>query len=392
MRIISFDLGKSTLTGADANDRGGFFTSANWFSYYFSRWPDSEKFGFLVESYYHSKSLVADRDSNDLAIYTHIAGLAMTEERTLFGLSLHCLHWNYSPSLERSGIALELNTLRIGATNNSAQNACDLLLQLDNLCEWDELRVPVLQFAQAIALANEAKKLGFWAYCYGHNLTYLVNLQSIQNKFDGNVLASLSANSRAQLRKARRLITAALGPIIAAEPQDKEELCRWFADMALLHEQRWQGKNKNASGFALKAFKEFYLNLALSLFELGQLQFLRCTAGESTIGFLFNIVNDNKIEFLMSGVNYQLDSRFKPGMLCHLIAIERGLAKGYQSYDLLMGTSRYKQSLATHTEKVISLKIRKKKLRYWPEHWIRQLQVNKSLSSILSEHDSERFF
>ena len=388
MRIISFDLGQSTLKKVDFKNASGFFTSSNWFAYYFNHWPDREKFGFLVHSSNAEKRLADENVSSHEETQTHIAGLAMTRERTRLGMPLRCLHWNYSPTLEQSGIALEANSLHLNSNDSTAHSVHDLLVQLNRLCEWDELRVPVLNFDDAMALANEAQKLGFWAYYYGQNSTYLVDLQSIRNNFNGNVLASLSANSRAQLRKASRLLTEALGPINAAEPQDKAELCHWFEEMALLHERRWEAVNKDTAGFRLKAYKDFYLDLAISLFDSGQLQFLRCTAGQSVVGYLFNIAKDVKVDFLMSGINYQLDSRFKPGMLCQLIAIEKSLAKGCQTYDLLIGSSRYKKSFASQTDKVVSLKIRKKKLRYWPEHWGRQLRGQESLSSAVNEQKS----
>ncbi|MGB0109168.1 MAG: GNAT family N-acetyltransferase, partial [Terriglobales bacterium] len=70
------------------------------------------------------------------------------------------------------------------------------------------------------------------------------------------------------------------------------------------------------------------------------------SAGEETIGILYNFVHKGKVSFYQSGLNYTKDKHLKPGLVTHACAIQECLALGFDDYDFLAGDARYKRSLA----------------------------------------------
>jgi hypothetical protein len=50
-----------------------------------------------------------------------------------------------------------------------------------------------------------------------------------------------------------------------------------------------------------------------------------------------------------SGFRYEEDSRIKPGLVCHALALARYADEGALEYDFLAGDGQHKRSLATGT-------------------------------------------
>ena len=94
-------------------------------------------------------------------------------------------------------------------------------------------------------------------------------------------------------------------------------------------------------------FESFHRDLISRRFRAGEIQLLRVLAGEKRIGCLYNFVKDGHVYAYQSGFDYGTDSRLKPGLVSHCLAINFNLAKGAQIYDFMAGDSRYKKSLGT---------------------------------------------
>jgi hypothetical protein len=58
-----------------------------------------------------------------------------------------------------------------------------------------------------------------------------------------------------------------------------------------------------------------------------------------------------------SGFDYGSDKRLKPGLVCHLMAIEQAHANGALAYSFLAGASRYKDSLSTAEDEICSIRL-----------------------------------
>ena len=83
------------------------------------------------------------------------------------------------------------------------------------------------------------------------------------------------------------------------------------------------------------------------MFPHNDVLLLELRAGEEIIGVLYNFVYRGRVYFYQSGFRYSEDSRLKPGLLSHYLAIRHCLAQPILTeYDFLAGDAQYKRSLA----------------------------------------------
>lgn len=172
---------------------------------------------------------------------------------------------------------------------------------------------------------------------------YAVNLERIRTE-DGLYSASLSANTRAQLRRATRQFSA-LGELRIVHAGTADEALEMLEGMIPLHQAYWHQRGKPGA-FSQPAFVSFHRQLIRNGFDRDRIQFLRCEAGTSVVGYLYNFVKDGRVYAYQSGFDYGLLPRAKPGWLCHHLAIEDNLRRGMAVYDLLAGKSQFKASFA----------------------------------------------
>jgi CelD/BcsL family acetyltransferase involved in cellulose biosynthesis len=170
---------------------------------------------------------------------------------------------------------------------------------------------------------------------------YTVDLDSIAAAH-GNFMATLSANTRAQLRRAMRRYES-LGALRLVEAATADEALRMLTDMIPLHQAYWRQRGRDGA-FANPAILSFHRRLIGDSFGNGSIQFLRCDAGDSVLGYLYNFGKDKHVYSYQSGFDYDLVPRSKPGWVCHYLAIEENLRRGMAVYDLLAGHSQFKSS------------------------------------------------
>ena len=154
----------------------------------------------------------------------------------------------------------------------------------------------------------------------------------------------LSANTREQLRRSLRLYEK-LGSVRAEVARDLPTAEGFFAEMCRMHQDTWKGRGEPGA-FASTRKLAFHRALIRRAFVDGAIQMLRVTAGEETVGILYNFVERDKVYFYQSGFHYRPDKRLKPGLVTHVCAIRLCLEAGYSDYDFLVGEARYKKSLA----------------------------------------------
>jgi CelD/BcsL family acetyltransferase involved in cellulose biosynthesis len=158
-------------------------------------------------------------------------------------------------------------------------------------------------------------------------------------------LAALSANTRAQLRRSDRAFAAA-GPIVARRAETLAEAEAFLAELAMLHQARWQARGKPGA-FANPAFARFHRALIARALPRGEAVLLRVSAGENLIGLLYNFRLGGREFAYQSGFAYATaPAHGKPGLTCHHAAIARARAEGLAEYDFLAGADRYKISFA----------------------------------------------
>lgn len=157
-------------------------------------------------------------------------------------------------------------------------------------------------------------------------------------------LASLSRNTRQQLRRSLRHYGA--GQLSVHTPGTAEEAQTWLAALMELHAETWQRRGKPGA-FATAFVRRFHQDLVTRAFAADVLDLLRVQGREGLIGYLYNFRTAHTHYAYQSGFRFRSAAAAeRPGLVCHLLAIERAFAMGADRYDFLAGGSRYKTSLA----------------------------------------------
>lgn len=156
--------------------------------------------------------------------------------------------------------------------------------------------------------------------------------------------SSLSPNTRWQLRRSLRLYST-FGTIRVEVADNLVKAEKFFDEMCTLHQSSWKQRGEPGA-FAAPRNVAFHRALIRRAFGRGAIQLLRVTAGEETVGILYNFIQNAKVSFYQSGFNYKPNKQLKPGLVTHSCAIRACLALGFDDYDFLAGDARYKRSLA----------------------------------------------
>jgi hypothetical protein len=171
-----------------------------------------------------------------------------------------------------------------------------------------------------------------------------VNLEYIREQQKGYE-QQLSSNTRGQVRRSRKMMELESGPIHLERAASGPQAHAFLLELAELHQSRWIAKQLPGA-FSSKRFSAFHHLLIERLFASNSVDLLRIRAGDRTLGVLYNLVGDGKVYFYQSGFQQTADNRQKPGLVCHVAAIDYYGSAGFREYDFLAGDSQYKDSLA----------------------------------------------
>ncbi len=167
---------------------------------------------------------------------------------------------------------------------------------------------------------------------------------------------SVSANSRRQIRRAVELYQER-GEIRVTQAEDETARLAYWQELAGLHQAGWQGRGQ-VGAFANRAFLRFHENLMQEAPE--KISLLRISADDSVIGILYNYIHGTCVSNYQAGFAFEEDNRLKPGLVAHIYAAGFYARQGFQTYDLLAGDARYKQSLAMKGMRLRSVELSKK--------------------------------
>ena len=175
---------------------------------------------------------------------------------------------------------------------------------------------------------------------------YFVDLSVVRQ--DGKpYLASLSRNTREKVRKSQRIYEASKGALDCTRiKRGSSQYDAVFREMCDLHQARWVGRNR-AGAFADPRVRDFHDRL--SQISASDLELVRITSGLQTVGVLYMLLHEGRVNFYQSGLCYVSDGRCKPGLVAHVLAIQVYADAGHAEYDFLGGDPgevRYKQSLS----------------------------------------------
>jgi CelD/BcsL family acetyltransferase involved in cellulose biosynthesis len=268
-------------------------------------------------------------------------------------------------AVEHNGILLERG-LEAQALEAAARALCSVGVP------WDELqisgvesrRAPLYQAAWSAAGTNVLKA--------AEKPYFTVALDRVREQ-GGDYLASLSGSTRSQLRRSKRDYEGQ-GPVRIDFAADEAQAHHYLARLRVLHQAHWVARGLPGA-FATDFANEFHRHLIAEAMPRGEIQLAEISCGERPIAYLYNFRHRGIVSNYQSGIQYSDNSKLKPGMTAHQLAIEHNLRSGERVYDLLMGDQRYKKSLATDEGTMSYLVVQRRRLRFRLENAARALAL-----------------
>jgi CelD/BcsL family acetyltransferase involved in cellulose biosynthesis len=266
-------------------------------------------------------------------------------------------------TVEHNGMLLQRG-LEAEGLNAAARTLCS------GNVPWDELRISGIE-SRRVEPYHAA-----WSAARTNVLTvaekpyFTVALDRLRQQ-GCEYLSSVSSNTRSQLRRSQREYEKR-GPLRITFAAGEAQAHEYLARLRELHQAYWVTRGAPGA-FATEFANAFHRVLIAEAMPRGEIQLAEIACGEQPIGYLYNFRYRGVVSNYQSGIQYTDDSRLKPGMTAHQLAIEHNLRSGERTYDLLMGDQRYKRSLATDEGTMSYLVIQRKRLRFRLENAVRSL-------------------
>lgn len=167
--------------------------------------------------------------------------------------------------------------------------------------------------------------------------------------------AWLGRNTRAAIRRSRRLYEDAYGPLSLARAGDGTEAQTWFARLEELHTAQWAARGQGGA-FVDDRFRAFHRRFLAGAAGPATADILCIRAGAREVGYLYNLRSPGGwVMAYQSGFAAAPDNRWKPGYLCHALAVTYYAGAGANRYDFLAGPAPYKRQLADRLEPLRSM-------------------------------------
>jgi len=332
--------------------KGSFFTSWTWIG----AWIDT--YAAQARSRSHCRLLVAQRGDKILALA--ILCLAPRQRRLLARVNTVLLHQtggadDASAFIEYNGFLVDESAARDVSAALLRFVADDSVLSVGEWA-WTEFRVSGAddQMAQALHLSALSYRVAQESACPW------VDLRTISLGLSG-YLARLSSNTRGQVRRAVRLYEKS-GALAVTVARTIDDAHLYLKELRKLHEDAWRRRTGTLGAFSFPLFHTFTAALVERGHASGVVDLLRVTAGDTTIGVLLNFVHGGHVYAYQSGFAYGGDNRMKPGLVSHALAIAHYRSQSLEGYHFMAGEGRHKTSLATATESLTWIILRRKGL------------------------------
>jgi hypothetical protein len=172
-------------------------------------------------------------------------------------------------------------------------------------------------------------------------------------------LNDLSSSQRSRIRKTIRELEkkGSVGLEVARMHQEPGPI---FDKLVELHQGRWNRAGKPGV-FASPRFLEFHRSLISRLQEKEGVFLAALTLDQNVIGCLYCLVYGAKVYFYQSGIDLDIsanNSRIKPGLAVHALAIKHLIDKGITEYDFLAGdNNNYKSQWTKHRRNIYQVLI-----------------------------------
>jgi CelD/BcsL family acetyltransferase involved in cellulose biosynthesis len=236
---------------------------------------------------------------------------------------------------------------------------------------WDELMASGVETRAFEAWQAAARDTNWRVIFRQESSCYFVDLNAVRDR-GGDYLALLSSNTRQQIRRSIKAYEQS-GSLSISVASSVGTAIEYLQGLQKLHDAHWQRRGKDGA-FASEFTRTFHDRLVRDAVARGEVQMLRVTAGDEVVGYLYNFVRDGHVYFYQSGLKYTEDPKFRPGLVCHYLAVMHNLKVDNRIYDFLAGPQRYKQSLGPANVKMYWLAFQKPRLAFVVERLLRRVK------------------
>jgi hypothetical protein len=220
---------------------------------------------------------------------------------------------------------------------------------------WEEI---VLKALDASAPAVQALESAFrsqgWL-CESNTQTQCLFIK-LPSTWDG-YLSALSSHDRYWVKSSMRDFLAWAGDAWRVDRvKTHAELAQGRKILIDLHHARWRREGQ-AGVFSSARFLEFHDQIMPALLDRGALDLCWLTVRERPMAVLYNIVWQNRVFCYQIGRTLAVPKRVRPGVIIHLLEIQRAIEEGREEYDFLGGEVLFKKQLAYGKRPLSTLRV-----------------------------------
>jgi CelD/BcsL family acetyltransferase involved in cellulose biosynthesis len=315
-------------------------------------------------------------------------GAALITKATpnICGLPIPSIYLGTAGEPKKETTFVECNQLLV-APEHLDTFALALVRTLWRQFRWSELRLEGFIPHHADALIRASASIGLPFRTKEQRKTPAFDFQKAQDEGHQDIISALGSNTRYNIRRSIRLFDSKFGRQQIEWAETKEQAKDILTELIELHQKRWQSI-KMPGSFRTDRVKRYHEDLidTLSLWPQGSLIVFRLKHGNTTIGCLFNFVDeDGHVLTNKSGIPLFEDNRLKPGFVTHVICMQecqrRSLLEKekhrqpslseeahslppFKKYDFLEGENIYKEQLS-NTESHLTWAKAGRGLRSW---------------------------
>lgn len=190
--------------------------------------------------------------------------------------------------------------------------------------------------------------------------SYYVNLDKVRRN-NNDYLALLTPNRRNQIRRSLKEYEK-FGKIQIIIAESTENALNILDELIQLHQKRWTERGERGA-FSTEYDIEYHRSLICKRFEHGEIQLIKICAGDYTIGCVYNFIYRGNVLQVQGGFNYLPGNVYRPGFVCHYLAILHNAEIGLDSYDFLADSTDYKISLSTDFNEMHDIVLEKRSVK-----------------------------
>ncbi len=295
------------------------------------------------------------------------------KRRKLLSIKQSVINETGIPELDQQWI--EYNGFLIDS-NYESQAIGAMLSSIDKQLDWDELLLGVSSEHQ---IKEIEKQTTLYKHTRWETCSHGVDLAQLRHN-NTDYLKSLSRNTRSQINRSIKKYTQ-FGEITVHHASSAAEAKSFLKALAPLHIARW-GSGYQESGFANPMFCLFHENLIEEAWPKGEIDIIKVSSGNKTIGYFYNFLYQNRVYFYLSALQFETNNALKPGLMGHAICIQEYLDNNFDYYDFMGGGESYKDRLASKVDILHRVSFQKPKFNLKLERFVREVkrQISKNAS------------